>query len=169
MTRTIRSIGAQPLRANVATNRHRRLTLLLTAAALLGAALPAAAETAGPTVTVYKRVTCDCCNKWVEHLKANGFRVRAVDVPDLEPYKQRYGVSQKLASCHTAVVEGYVIEGHVPADSIKRLLAQRPKVRGLSVPGMPIGSPGMEQNNIKDPYDVLAFDEKGGIRVFEQR
>ncbi len=150
-------------------NPYRRRILL---AGLASAALPLAvarAESATPGVTVYKSPTCGCCGKWIDHLRANGFQVTARDVADVDAYKQQYGVPRHLASCHTAVVEGYVIEGHVPADVVRRLLAERPKVRGLSVPGMPIGSPGMEQGARKDPYDVVAFDRAGRVTVYERR
>ena len=118
-------------------------------------------------VTVYKSPTCGCCSKWVDHLQANGFEVKAVDMPDVQPMKQRFGVPEHLASCHTAVVDGYVIEGHVPASDVKRLLAERPDVAGLAVPGMPIGSPGMEvEGRAPQPYDVIAFTKGGQQSVF---
>ncbi len=116
-------------------------------------------------VTVYKSATCGCCNDWIKHLKANGFSVTAHDVRNLEQIKRQNGVSQKLGACHTATVGGYVIEGHVPAQDIKRLLAEKPAVAGLAVPGMPMGSPGMEGPR-KDPYDVYTFDKDGSISVY---
>lgn len=116
-------------------------------------------------VTVYKSPTCGCCNAWIKHLEANGFSVKAHNVSDVGQYKIRYGLRPELASCHTALVNGYVIEGHVPAADIKRLLRERPAVTGLAVPGMPAGSPGMEGPR-KDRYQVLSFDSKGEIRVF---
>jgi len=116
-------------------------------------------------VTVYKSPTCSCCQRWIDHLEANGFEVDTREVPDVKPVKQEKGVPQQLASCHTAEVDGYVIEGHVPASDIKRLLEERPPVRGLAVPEMPIGSPGMEGPN-PEPYDVIAFDDKGKTEVF---
>lgn len=121
---------------------------------------------AEPTITVYKSPTCGCCNKWIEHLQNNGFKVKAQNVKNLVSYKIDNSVSPQLSSCHTAIVDGYVIEGHVPANDIKRLLKTRAKVKGLAVPGMPIGSPGMEQGNRKDAYHVISFDEKGNTRVF---
>lgn len=145
--------------------RHGRMALLTSAvlalAALFGSAVASAAE-----VTVYKSPTCGCCKAWIAHLEENGFEVEARDVPDVVPHKIEHGVTPQLASCHTAVVDGYVIEGHVPAGDIRRLLAERPAVKGLSVPGMPVGSPGMEQGDRVDPYDVLSFDEAGRTRVF---
>ena len=125
------------------------------------AAEPAAAEAVqlaaadAPTVTVYKSPTCGCCAKWVEHLEASGFAVETVDRTDMGTVKDSLGVSRDLSSCHTGVVDGYVVEGHVPAEQIKRLLDERPDALGLSVPGMPIGSPGMEVGDQRDPYDVV--------------
>ena len=116
-------------------------------------------------VMVYKDPTCGCCANWVEHLRQNGFAVSATDKPDMAAVKNAHKVPTALRSCHTATVDGFVIEGHVPAIEIKRLLKDRPKVAGLAVPGMPIGSPGMEGVNGK-PYDVVAFDAAGGTRVF---
>jgi hypothetical protein len=118
--------------------------------------------------TVYKSATCGCCNNWIAHMKRNGFTVKSVNVADPVSYKTKYGVPLNLASCHTALVEGYVIEGHVPAADIKRLLKERPKVSGLIVPGMPDGSPGMEQGNPPVPYDVLTFDNNGKVMVYSR-
>lgn len=117
-------------------------------------------------IVVYKSPTCGCCKNWISHLKQNGFKVEAHDVKDVAPYKEELGITPALASCHTAVVDGYVIEGHVPASDIKRLLRERPDVRGLTVPGMPVGSPGMEQGNVKQPYNVISFDKNGKNRIF---
>lgn len=116
-------------------------------------------------VTVYKSPTCGCCKQWVTHLRDHGFTVKATDVSDVDPYKRKHGLPRRLGSCHTALVDGYVIEGHVPADDIKRLLTERPNVKGLAVPGMPMGSPGMEGPR-KDPYAVLSFDAQGNSRVY---
>ena len=125
----------------------------------------AAAAPAGPVITVYKTPTCGCCRKWVDHVRAAGFQVETVDQPDLTAIKQRSGVPQGLTSCHTAIVEGYAIEGHVPAETIRRLLAERPKARGIAVPGMPMGSPGME-GPYKQEYEVYTFDETGPTGIF---
>lgn len=116
-------------------------------------------------VVVYKSPTCGCCKKWVKHLQDNGFKVKAVDVKNVVPYKIKHGVTQPLASCHTALVDGYTIEGHVPAADIKRLLKEKPNIKGLAVPGMPMGTPGMEGHR-KDPYDVVTFDAKGNTGVY---
>jgi hypothetical protein len=104
----------------------------------------------------------------MEHLRANGFRVKSIDVPDLRPVRQRLGVPEKLGACHTAVVNGYIVEGHVHAREIKRLLKERPSAVGVSVPGMPIGSPGMEQGGRKEPYATLLFDERGSTSVYSR-
>jgi hypothetical protein len=116
-------------------------------------------------ITVYKSPSCGCCGKWVEHLEANGFRVEVHDVADMHPIKQEYAVPDVLASCHTASIDGYVIEGHVPAADIARLLKERPPVRGLSVPGMKSGTPGMEGPD-PERYQVLSFDDEGHTAVF---
>ena len=121
-----------------------------------------------PSVTVYKSPTCGCCNKWVEHLEENGYAVESNDMPNVTPMKQRLGLPQQLASCHTAVVGGYVVEGHVPADVIDQLLEEKPDVVGIAVPGMPIGSPGMEGPNPQS-YDVIAFTKDGGQEVYASR
>lgn len=119
-------------------------------------------------MVVYKSPTCGCCTKWIEHLQQHGFSVKAHDVESVVPYKKQHGVLPELGSCHTAIIDGYVIEGHVPAADIKRLLKQRPKVTGLAVPAMPVGSPGMEMGKRKDPYNVLSFKREGSIRVFSK-
>jgi hypothetical protein len=120
--------------------------------------------------TVYKDAGCGCCKKWVEHMQQHGWTVKAQDVPDVDVYKKRYGVPENLSSCHTAIVtSGYVVEGHVPADVIDKLVAERPAdVIGLAVPGMPQGSPGMETGR-KDKYDVIAFSKGGKTKVFASR
>jgi len=121
-----------------------------------------------PVVDVYKDPTCGCCSKWVEHLQAAGFTVRATDTGDLADFKTKHNVPTRVRSCHTALVSGYVLEGHVPAADVQRLLKERPSnVAGLGVPGMPIGSPGMEVAGTKaQPYDVIAFAKDGSTRVF---
>ena len=118
-----------------------------------------------PVIEVYKSASCGCCSEWVKHLRANGFEVRAHDVEEPALYRRKLGVPERLGSCHTAKVGGYAIEGHVPAREIRRLLAERPKARGLAVPAMPLGSPGMEGPR-RDPYDVLLIDARGETKVF---
>src|SRR5215510_182769 len=110
---------------------------------LAGTFVATAARAAAPTIDVYKEAACGCCGKWSEHLRANGFTVRVKEISTLDAFRARAGVPEALASCHTALVEGYVIEGHVPAADILKLLAERPKAHGLAVPGMPAISPGM--------------------------
>jgi hypothetical protein len=125
------------------------------------------ASAAGPEVKVYKTKTCGCCGIWVEHLKANGFETVVTDVPGTAEYRKKYGVPDKLQSCHTAVVGGYTVEGHVPAADIQKLLKQRPKAKGLAVPGMPLGSPGMEGPR-RDAYSVFLFQADGSASVFNR-
>jgi hypothetical protein len=122
----------------------------------------------GPRMAVYKDPTCGCCSKWVEHLQQQGFDATATNVTNLEEVKTKHHVPQQLKSCHTATVGGYVIEGHVPAADVQRLLKDKPKgVIGLAVPGMPMGSPGMEvPSGQTQPYKVLAFDKDGRTSVF---
>ncbi|MEE9398124.1 MAG: DUF411 domain-containing protein [Methylococcales bacterium] len=119
-----------------------------------------------PKVTVYKSPTCGCCSKWINHLEANGFSVVAHDVQDVNLIKTQNGLPPQLASCHTALVDGYVVEGHVPAADIKRLLTEKPDIKGVATPGMPIGSPGMEHGDRKDTFDVVAFDRQGKTSRF---
>ncbi len=120
-----------------------------------------------PVVDVYKTPTCGCCSKWVDHLREEGFEVRTTDMADLTDFKASHGVPAQLGSCHTALVSGYVLEGHVPGEDVQRLLEERPPTAGLAVPGMPIGSPGMEipGSNVQ-PYDVVAYSNDGTTRVF---
>ncbi len=118
------------------------------------------------TVVVYKSPTCHCCSKWVEHLRSAGFTVSVKNENAMNPLKSQLGVPAHLASCHTALVRGYLIEGHVPAEDIRRLLAERPKAKGLAVPGMPIGSPGMEQGDRVDRYEVVLFRDDAAPSVF---
>ena len=135
-------------------------------ALLAGLLLLAAPGLAGPpSVKVYKSATCGCCTKWIEHLEAHGFQVEAENTRALDAIKQDNAIPRRLRSCHTAFVDGYVIEGHVPAEDVKRLLSERPAVAGLAVPEMPIGSPGMEGPGA-EAYDVLSFGGKDGPSIF---
>jgi len=145
-------------------NRFKELTLGL----FLGTALLSTSALAeDPKVMVYKSPTCGCCTKWVSHLKENGFEVETTDLQDLRMIKSMSGIKPEQASCHTAKVGGYVIGGHVPADDIKRLLAERPEARGLILPGMPKGSPGMEVPQ-PDHYQVLLLGNDGSTAVFAE-
>jgi hypothetical protein len=143
----------------------RRLTATF---ALAGAllVLAAAARPAAPlSIVVYKSPSCGCCTKWVEYLRKQGYTVTVHDTEDVSPMKGEVGVPDALASCHTAIVDGYVVEGHVPAADIQRLLKERPKIVGLAVPGMVTGSPGME-GGTPAHYNVVAFDAKGQTTVY---
>jgi hypothetical protein len=128
-----------------------------------------AATSATPvSIKVYKTPTCSCCKGWVEHLEQNGFKVEVVDMPDLSAVKTKYGVRPELQACHTAVVNNYVVEGHVPADVILKMINEKPAIAGIAVPGMPMGSPGME-GGAKESYAVVAFDSTGKSSVYAQR
>jgi hypothetical protein len=150
-----------------------RVKLLLTSGVLLVAMVavsPSASLPAqGPAMTVYKTPTCGCCAKWVDHMKAAGFQVQVQDMDDLTEIKQASGVPLRIRTCHTAVVGSYVVEGHVPADLVKKMLSEKPKMTGIAVPGMPIGSPGMESGTEKAPYDVVLFDKTGKTTVYAKR
>jgi len=128
--------------------------------------VPVRTRAAGSQVNVFKVRTCGCCGKWVEHLRADGFDVKVQEVENTAEYHRKYAIPDRLQSCHTAVVDGYAIEGHVPAADIRRLLKERPKAKGLAVPGMPAGSPGMEGSG-RDAYAVLIFDEQGRSSVYQ--
>jgi hypothetical protein len=121
---------------------------------------------AAPKIQVFKTPTCGCCANWVQHLKGNGFDVAVKEVPETGEYRRQFGVPEKLMSCHTGVVEGYALEGHVPAAEIHRLLKEHPKAKGLAVPGMPMGSPGME-GPVSQAYSVLLFDADGRTSVYK--
>ena len=136
--------------------------------AIADAALAATiAET--PTIKVYKLSTCGCCALWVDHMRAAGFKLDVEDTDDMVAVKLDAGLPPQLQSCHTSFVGDYVFEGHIPAEVIARFLAEAPDARGLAVPGMPIGSPGMEVGDRVDPYDVIRFDAHGGTSVYESR
>jgi hypothetical protein len=128
-------------------------------------------------VTVYKSPNCGCCDKWIAHLKENGFTVETHDVANLNQIKRDNGITPEIASCHTALVEDYVVEGHVPADAVRRLLAERPDIQGITVPGMPVGSPGMEpeghaghdHDHPRTGYQILTFDADGNTTVYANR
>jgi hypothetical protein len=141
---------------------------LLTLGFLVSAGVSFQAQQAPTSITVYKSPTCGCCSNWVDHLRKNNFDVKAVDVEDIQEVKRTYGVPAELGSCHTAVVGGYVIEGHVPATDVARMLQEKPAIVGISVPGMPVGSPGMEVPGRSQPYQVIAFDRAGKREVYER-
>jgi hypothetical protein len=145
--------------AGIATSM---MTLLLTTAAVR---TPRVSDVAKPTITVYKDPSCGCCRNWIQHLIKHGYRVDAKDTPNMAEVKRTLGVPDAVTSCHTAMVNGYLIEGHVPSADIDRLLAKKPHVAGLAVPGMPTGSPGMEGARAQH-YQVLSFDRSGKTQVF---
>jgi hypothetical protein len=154
-----------------------RLAALLLAASTIGATESPRASTPAQSpakpdpavMDVYKTPTCGCCSKWVDHMRAAKFQARVVDMPqeELDKVKAKHGLPPTLASCHTAIVGGYVIEGHIPADQVRKLLKERPKVAGIAVPGMPIGSPGMEVPGRRGmTYNVFTFDKQGKTQIF---
>jgi hypothetical protein len=143
------------------------LAVIGSAGALWGLGFFSSNQAVAATLRVYKSPSCSCCNGWISHMRRNGFIVVVKNSFDLDRIKTANGITDDLESCHTAFVSKYVIEGHVPAMSIKRLLQERPKVKGLAVPGMPLGSPGMEGPD-KEQYDVLAFRTSGAIEVFDR-
>ncbi|MCG7392931.1 DUF411 domain-containing protein [Microvirga sp. ACRRW] len=142
---------------------HRRRFLTFLGAASVGLVARAAiAQEPLPKVVVTKDPSCGCCSGWVDHLRQAGFSADVIETSEINRIKVRLGVPQDLASCHTAEVGGYVLEGHVPADAIKRLLMEKPQAKGLAVPGMPVGSPGMEVEGVEnDTYDVVLFGPAG--------
>lgn len=147
------------------------VTLSLKAETKGSASAPAASASkiaqALPVVQVYKSATCGCCNDWIKHMQDNGFSVQAHDVDNLLPYKEKAKLGAGMGSCHTAFVEGYAIEGHVPSRDIKRLLLEKPAISGLTVPRMPIGSPGMEvEGKPADAYQVLSYKDGKEVGVF---
>jgi hypothetical protein len=149
----------------------RRTLLGQAATAALGVtALPRLLAALAPktALLVYKDPGCGCCEKWVEYMGRSGFEVSVRNTSDMDPIKRRYGVAPAIASCHTALAEGYVIEGHVPADLVLKLLKEKPKLAGLAVPGMVTGSPGMEGPNPRG-YDVVAFDKTGKTTHYARR
>ncbi len=155
----------------------QRRTLIQSAVALLGAAvLPTTAlsqNASKPWVEVWKTPTCGCCKDWVKYLQDNGFEVKAYDVSEATKaaMRSKLGMAEQFSSCHTALIGGYVVEGHVPAQEIRKLLKERPRAIGLSVPGMPIGSPGMdgpEYGGRKDAYAVLLVQRDGSSLVYQK-
>ena len=149
------------------TRRSLLITLTGGVAALAGVVGRAQAKPARTPILVFKDPSCGCCQKWVEHMAGNGF-VPSVTNGDMPPIKKKYNVPSALESCHTAAVGGYVIEGHVPADLIHKVIKDRPPIVGLAVPGMPVGSPGMEGGK-PEPYSVLTFDKNGKTAVYAKR
>ncbi len=119
------------------------------------------------TIDVFYSKTCGCCKKWMSHLKQHGFTVNPKPVPYMDKIKKQYGIKGEYSSCHTGVIGGYLIEGHVPADDIKTLLRKKPDIKGLSVPAMPVGTPGMEHGDHKDPFYVITLPKEGEPDIFK--
>ena len=147
------------------------LALVLIPMACLNAAPAAKAPTnqqasQAPELTVYRSPTCTCCGRWLEHMKQNGFAIKDIPTEDMDAIKRQHGVPAALQSCHTALVGGYWVEGHVPAEDVKKLLRDKPAVAGISVPGMPVGTPGMEMGPRQDPFAVMQLDKSGNTSVF---
>jgi hypothetical protein len=146
--------------------RRSFLRALALGAVSAGALAPLAQAAKPLAIDVYKSPLCGCCEDWVKHLRSNGFTVTVHDVEDTGVYRKRFGMPERFGSCHTGYIGGYAIEGHVPAADIRKLLATKPRAVGLAVPGMPVGSPGMEQGPRKDPFDVLIVKADGAASVF---
>ena len=121
----------------------------------------------GKTMTVYKSPYCGCCTKWIDIMKSEGFKVNSIETNEVNNIKQKAGLQAGQTSCHTAFVDGYVIEGHVDYSAIKKMLVEKPNILGITVPGMPIGSPGMEQGNTKQAYNILYVNKDGSTVVYE--
>lgn len=166
VTRSDSTAAPTPVSGEVAAAASGAGPLAATAAATSSAAAPVPN---GQHITVYKSPTCGCCEAWIEHLQRAGFQVNVRDTPDVGMVNANFGIPDKVSSCHTAFVGGYAVVGHVPADLIEKLLKERPKVAGIAVPGMPVGSPGMEQGGQKDPYDVVLFTADGKTSVYAHR
>lgn len=158
----------KPQKSKRRNNIYKLVAIFIALGILFVMLWPLVKSTTGPQVVVYKSPTCGCCRKWVSHLRNDGFNVTQIDTQNMKSIKKNQGISGRLASCHTAIVEGYVVEGHVPVKEIRRMLKEKPMIKGLTVPGMPIGSPGMEQGSRKDPYDVLAIQPNGSTTIYER-
>ncbi len=152
---------------NVSRRSVLRPIFGLAGGAALGQPLGLLAASPKDRVTVWKTPNCGCCSEWVSHLRSNGFEVVTHDVKDTAPMRQKLGLAEKYGSCHTGLLGTYVLEGHVPAKEMRRLLREEPQALGLAVPGMPVGSPGMEMGNARDAYDVLLVLKDGNSRVYQ--
>ena len=149
--------------------KHIFPVLVLVAGVIAGVGAMLGTPTAvAEEIVVYKSPTCGCCKKWVQHMRENGFKVTVHEQYNVTPVKNEMGVPRQLRSCHTAKVGGYVVEGHVPADVVKKLLEEKPDIAGVAVPGMPMGSPGMEGFR-RDPYDIIAFSKSGKSSIYASR
>ena len=131
--------------------------------------IPTESYSGNKEITVYRSASCSCCGGWIEHLEKHGFQVTDITTEDMQTIKEQYNLPPELISCHTGIIDGYVMEGHIPADDIKGFLRQKPDLVGLAVPAMPLGTPGMEAGDIKQPFAVLGFDHNGEIEVFKEQ
>lgn len=122
----------------------------------------------GKKMTVYKSPSCGCCSKWIDIMKTKGFEVKTIVSNNMNQIKSKVGITQKTSSCHTAIVDGYVIEGHVDYSAVKKMLTEKPDIIGITVPGMPVGSPGMEQGNMKQAYNILSIKKNGSLNIYEK-
>lgn len=145
----------------------KRMIQQLSLSVLVAASLVAGSAIAADTMTVYKSPTCGCCSRWITYLEKQGFLIQAEDMEDVSGVKVQLGVPKSVYACHTAVIDGYVIEGHVPVEDIQRLLDERPALSGIGVADMPLGSPGMDgPDRVPEPYEVLSFDAAGQTSVY---
>lgn len=142
--------------------------LALAALSILTVSSVFASDLLSKEITVYKNPDCGCCNRWIEYLESYNYKVKKENTRDVHGIKRQLGIPLNLAACHTAVIDGYVVEGHVPERDIQKLLLFRPKIKGIAAPGMPIGSPGMERGDDQEAYKVMSFDESGNTEVFAE-
>ncbi len=150
--------------------RINRRSVLMALAALSATPFHSAAAQILPRMIVHRDPSCGCCGAWIDHVRQEGFTVEVIETSELNRIRTALGVPQELAACHTAEIGGYVVEGHVPADSIRRLINEKPQGRGLAVPGMPIGSPGMEREGMEpEAYEVILFGQAGQRRFATYR
>ena len=160
--------GVTTLKMMSKIKQYTQITAISMCVLFVGYFISANNVNAGTVIKVYKSATCGCCNKWINYMQKSGFSIQSVDVNDMDAVKQHYQIPKRVTSCHTAIVDGYVIEGHVPANDVKKLLSERKDVLGLAVPGMPVGSPGMEMGSRLDRYAVITFDDEGNVEIFHQ-
>jgi len=163
-------LGTTGTRTGTEVNKMMKTIASALAAATLATVSVAGAAGAEPStsLTVYKSPSCGCCGGWVDHMKAAGFTVTTKDTDEMDTVKAMLGVPADMGSCHTATIDGYVVEGHVPADAVRRLLAEKPEAAGLAAPGMPMGSPGMDNGGASEPYSVMLFTRAGGAETFQR-
>ncbi|MBE9066472.1 DUF411 domain-containing protein [Leptolyngbya cf. ectocarpi LEGE 11479] len=144
------------------------LGLLITGCSLAQEPEPSAQAALASEINVFRSPTCGCCGLWIEHMREAGFQVNDQITEDMAAIKEQYDIPDNLTSCHTAVVDGYVVEGHIPAADVARLLTENSDIAGIAVPGMPSGSPGMESGSYVESYTVFAFDKNGATTSFSE-